>query len=92
MDTFLNMLNLSSTACYSLDRLSSPSRFDVFSGDEESKRNNLVLLRFLIIARLDAISVKHYAKPIPFNRGKEFLYSLKIFTGLLFACHGSHTN
>lgn len=92
MDTFLNMLNLSSIACYSLDRLPSPSRFDVFSRDKENKRNNLVQLRFFIIARLDAISVQHYAKTTTFNRGKEFLYSLKIFTGWLFACHCSCTN
>lgn len=64
MDTFLNMLCLSSIACYSLDSLSSPNCFDVSSRDEESKRNNLVLLRFLIIARLDAISVKHCTKTI----------------------------
>lgn len=92
MDTFLNMLNLRNSACCSLDRLSSPSCFDVFSRDEESKRNNLVLLRFLIIARLYAISVKYYTKPTPFNGEKEFLYRLKIFTWLLFTFHSSYPN
>lgn len=91
MDTFLNMLTLNSITHHSPDRLS-PSCFDVFSRDEESKRNNPVPLRFLIISRLAAISVKHYAKTIPFSRGKEFLYSLKIFIGLVFACHSFHTN
>lgn len=91
MATFLTMLNLSGTACCSLDRLFSPTRFDVFSRDEESKRNNL-LLGFLIIAGLAAISGQHCTKTVPFNRRKEFHCSLKVFTSLLFACHSSHTN
>lgn len=66
MDTFVNMLILNTIAHHSTDRLS-PKHFDVFSRDEESRRNNPVPLRFLIIARLAAISVKHYAKTIPFS-------------------------